>query len=188
MDETGDGHITTATKARVRRLQQNPLIVRLGAGPIDAATTNEGSAEASLDGSIFGNLENLTGSPLTVTFSFDIKTLTKTQIDMEGADFAEASVFGTILLGDDLEFFTDTSSNGAPLSFCVGFCGGDIKVTIPAHGVVPYDFDLSLEGSVDSFCSDECSSPVPEPRSLLPAASGLAGLLWKGLRRARKAE
>src|SRR5579862_1208428 len=78
MDETGDGHITTATMARIRRLQENPLIVRLSAGPIDAATTNEGSAEASLDGSIFGRLENLTGAPLTVTFSFDINTFTKT--------------------------------------------------------------------------------------------------------------
>ncbi len=188
MDETGDGHITTATMARVRRLQQNPLIVRLSAGPIGAATTNEGSAEASLGGSIFGNLENLTGAPLTVTFSFDINTLTKTQIDMEGADFAEASVLGTILIGDDIEFFSDTSSNDDPLSFCLGFCGGNINVTIPAHAVIPYDFDLTLEGSVESFCSDECSSPVPEPRSLLLAASGVAGLLWKRMRCARKAE
>ena len=40
--EEGDAHITSATKARISTLQNDPLIVLLKAGPIEMETTNEG--------------------------------------------------------------------------------------------------------------------------------------------------
>jgi hypothetical protein len=183
-DEVPDGIVNRAVQAKVKTLQQNPLIIQMTAGPIEAATTNEGSADAFVYGEINGNLENLTAAAITETFSFTISTTATTQIDMEGNDYADADILGTLLIGGTTKTFTDDSHNGSVAS-CVGFCGGNFSVTIPAHAVIPYDFSLQLDANVESYCSDDCSlSPeTPEPSTMLLGAVGLSGMLWKLMRR-----
>ena len=125
---------------------------------------------------------------MTVTISVGVQSYSETRIDMDGADFADAEVFGLILVGDEGGAFFDESHNESLSLGCFGFCGGNIDVTIPAHGVIPYYFSLDLNGEVESFCSDECSSTsTPEPGTMMLAACGLGGLLWN-YRRARRAE
>lgn len=173
-DEIPDGRVLMAKRSTVKAVNKNPLTVRATAGPMDLLTINDGEASALIEGDFFGRMANLTNAPLTVTFVFDVKWSAYTHIDMEGADFADESIFAIFQVGDWFDFSEEKSSgDGPPFSF--GFEGGAIDVTLPPRAVVPYSVSWEMEGLVDSFCSDECGS-TPEPGTFVLLGSGVLGL------------
>ena len=116
IDEIPDGVVHTAKRAAVTMTQLTPLVFLATAGLADVETTNDGDATAIIEGSLFGTLLNLSGSPLTVTFSFDIDPSLSTHVDMEGADFADAKVEASFRFGSATNFYSAESLNGNLIS------------------------------------------------------------------------
>jgi hypothetical protein len=71
-DEIPDGVVHQAKQAAISAAQQSPRVYIVTAAPGDVETTNDGDATATIDGSVFGSLENLTANPVPVTFSFNV--------------------------------------------------------------------------------------------------------------------
>jgi hypothetical protein len=186
-DEVPDGRVITAVQAAVNKVQLDPLLLKITAGPIDVETTNDGDATAEVNGALSGRLANLTAAPLTVTFSIGIDAQLKTHNDEE-ADFAEADAEANFHIGSWSASFTERSVDEFPPTI-TGFRGGNVAVTIPALSVVNYSVDFSTRGDVSSECTGPACSdppPVPEPGTLLLGCAGVAALLRKATKSRRR--
>ena len=176
IDEIPDGVVHTAKRAAVTMTQLTPLVFLATAGPADVETTNDGDATAIIEGSLFGTLLNLSGSPLTVTFSFDIDPSLSTHVDMEGADFADAKVEASFRFGSATNFYSAESLNGNLISLN-GLADGVLPVAIPGSSV-DYRLDLYVAADVQSIC-DSSVCETPEPNTVLLLFPGIAVFLWK---------
>lgn len=185
-DEIPDGIVHQAKPAAISTVQQSPRVYLVTAGPGDVETTNDGDATATIDGSVFGNLENLTANPITVTFSFNIDRSLFTHVDMEGPDYAEALVEASFNFGGVTNDYTAHSINGVLYSV-TGLSDGDLAVIIPAASVVPYRLDLHLYVDVSSECTDSsCGiTDTPEPVTALLLFPTVTMLLLNTVRRKR---
>jgi hypothetical protein len=182
IDEIPDGVVNKAVPAAISKVQQSPLVYVVTAGPGDAETISDGDATATIEGSVFGNLENLTASPLTVTFSFNIDRTLFTHVDMEGPDFAESRVEASFNFGGVTNDFKAGSQDG-DLTAVTGLANGNLAVTIPAASVVPYRLDLYLLVDASSECNDSTcgGTETPEPGTALLLFPSVAALLRKAV-------
>jgi hypothetical protein len=184
---TGDGLINQLVPSTVQTEQLEPRIIKATAGAIQVQTETDGTADAEETGGFSGNLANLTASPLTETFHFQLGSVAGTFVGCNDCDFANANIFVNFQIGDWTAAYVDSSSQNGP-SVASGFMGGDVSVTIPASSVISYSVSWDLTADATSFCAEPVCDPTPnpppdppqtpEPGTLVLQAAGLAGLIW----------
>lgn len=173
-DEVGDGRVVNAKRSSLRTINKDPLTVRATGGPMQLETTNEGYASAEIGGGFSGRLANLTNAPLKVTFQFTVNWNGYTHVDCDCNDFAEETIEAFFEVGNWFDFFDEKSFGDGP-AWAIGFEGGAVDVTIPAHTTVPYWADWEINGYAESFCDGNCGD-TPEPDTAILLGSGVGGL------------
>ena len=176
VDEIPDGRVVGDTPARVFTRALNPLSISARAGAVTAETVNDGDASALIEGSLSGQLKNLTDAPLTVTFSYVVEGDVSTRVDCMCADFADAAVSVIFALGPNgFGFYSKSSLNGAP-AVTTGFPSDNIEVTIPSQSTVSYSVAWDAQVNASSVCPSSNCDVTPEPGTLLLLGTGLLGL------------